>query len=160
MKQMKEHLPIERLADAGEDWYIGGNPGPDNPFLLRVNMAGDLWAGHPLLDIRLDFGIMFNQPNPGGRPYDVEADNVDAIVRRIYALLKNAGPALHAYTFTNGEYKKFSFYIHNREAVAGIYEQIQAETEFYTVDCAGESDNAWTSFAEIRSKCAPPINLN
>ncbi|MDQ1832036.1 DUF695 domain-containing protein [Massilia scottii] len=160
MKQTKEHLPIERLADVGNDWYIGGNPGPDEPFLLKINMAADVWAGHPVLDIRLDFGIMFNQPNPGGRPDDVESDKVDAIGERIHTLLKNAGPAVHAYTFTNGEYKTFTFHIHNREAVPRIHQQIQAETTLYTVDCAGESDTAWTSFAEVRSKCAPPGNLN
>jgi hypothetical protein len=157
---MKEHLPIERLADAGESWYIGSDPNRDEFFLLRINMAADFWRGHPLLDIRLDFGIMFNQPNPGGKPDEMEHDKVEAIGERIYALLKNAGPALHVSTYTTGEFKSFSFYINNRETVPGIHRQIQAETKLYTVDCAGESDPEWTYFAEIRSKCAPPGNLN
>lgn len=158
--QMKQHLPIERLADAGADWYFGGNPGPDKFFVLRVNMAADHWMAHPVLDVRLEFGIMFNQPNPAGRPDEVEADQVDAIGKRIYELLKNAGPALHVATYTTGEFKTFTFYIHDRESVPGIHRQIQAETKSHTVDCAGELDKAWTSYAEIRSKCATPENLN
>ncbi len=135
---------------AQESWQVASGTLRGKPFILRVNVGADRFAGHPALPHHIGMAVPFQAPQENGLPTPAESEHLNEIEDQLADLCAKSGQIVMVAVITAQGRRELLMYATDSEVARAIREQLQARSPSHSILLNIKSDPAWKTFAQFR----------